>query len=190
MVTVLVRKFNAYYANRPVLTTMITNAVCELTPSTKLPTIPTNTPSSQVLGGIADTTAQTLTALRMRHKQKLLNPDLDTRDDFFSIGMDDLDKKVPWPEDFMTPASKRGPPPFDFERLTRFMAYGFMMAPIQHRWFGWLESMFPIVTGKATANALKRVAFDQLIFAPAGKSPPWDLCTPQHTHQRYWKARW
>ena len=27
MVTILVRKFNAYYANRPVLTTMITNAV-------------------------------------------------------------------------------------------------------------------------------------------------------------------
>lgn len=27
MITVLVRKFNAYYQNRPVLTTMITNAV-------------------------------------------------------------------------------------------------------------------------------------------------------------------
>ena len=27
MVSILVRKFNAYYQNRPVLTTMITNAV-------------------------------------------------------------------------------------------------------------------------------------------------------------------
>lgn len=27
MVSILVRKFNAYYANRPILTTMITNAV-------------------------------------------------------------------------------------------------------------------------------------------------------------------
>ena len=28
MVTILVRKFNGYYANRPILTTMIVNAVC------------------------------------------------------------------------------------------------------------------------------------------------------------------
>jgi len=27
MVSILVRKFNAYYANRPVFTTMVTNAV-------------------------------------------------------------------------------------------------------------------------------------------------------------------
>lgn len=65
----------------------------------------------------------------------------------------------------MVPASKRGPPPFDFERLTRFMAYGFMMAPVQHKWFSFLERTFPLA-GKATSNALRRVAFDQLIFAP------------------------
>lgn len=29
MVSILVRKFNAYYAARPLLTTMITNAVCD-----------------------------------------------------------------------------------------------------------------------------------------------------------------
>lgn len=75
---------------------------------------------------------------------------------------------MPWPEnDFMVPASKRGPPPFDFERLTRFMAYGFMMAPVQHKWFSFLERTFPLA-GKATSNALRRVAFDQLIFAPIG----------------------
>lgn len=148
MVTILVRKFNGYYANRPVLTTMIVNAV---------------------LGGIADTVAQTLTALKMRQRQQKLNPDVDGKDDFFSIEISELDKKVPWPEeDFMTPASKRGPPPFDFERLTRFMAYGFMMAPVQHKWFSFLEHTFPIGGGKATGNALRRVAFDQLIFAPCG----------------------
>lgn len=71
----------------------------------------------------------------------------------------------------MVPASKRGPPPFDFERLTRFMAYGFMMAPVQHKWFSFLESTFPLA-GKATSNALRRVAFDQLIFAPISTNMP------------------
>lgn len=149
MVTILVRKFNGYYNHRPVLTTMIVNAV---------------------LGGIADTVAQTLTALRLRQRQRVLNPDADNRDDFFAIEISELDnKKVPWPEnDFMLPASKRGPPPFDFERLTRFMAYGFLWAPVQHRWYGFLEHTFPLSGGMATQNALKRVAFDQFIFAPIG----------------------
>lgn len=88
-----------------------------------------------------------------------------------SVEIQDLDKKVPWPvDDYMTPASKRGPPPFDFERLIRFMAYGFMMAPVQHKWFGFLSRLFPIENGKGTANAFRRVAFDQFIFAPIGMS--------------------
>jgi len=102
----------------------------------------------------------------MRAQQKKFNPDPD-KDDFFAIEIGDMDKKVPWPDnDFMVPASKRGPPPFDFERLTRFMAYGFMMAPVQHKWFSFLDRTFPLIAGKATGPALRRVAFDQLIFAP------------------------
>lgn len=125
--------------------------------------------TSQVLGGIADTVAQTLTALRLRQRQRALDPDADGKDDFFALEIQELDKKVPWPEDdCMTPASKRGPPPFDFERLTRFMAYGFMWAPFQHKWFGFLQSTFPLSGGKATVNALKRVAFDQFLMAPTG----------------------
>lgn len=86
-----------------------------------------------------------------------------------SVEIQDLDRKVPWPvDDYMTPASKRGPPPFDFERLIRFMGYGFMMAPVQHKWFGFLQRLFPIENGKGTANAFRRVAFDQFIFAPIG----------------------
>ena len=61
------------------------------------------------------------------------------------------------------------PPPFDFERLTRFMAYGFFMAPIQFQWFGFLSRIFPITKTHANIPALKRVAMDQLIFAPVGK---------------------
>ena len=50
------------------------------------------------------------------------------------------------------------------------MAYPFIMAPIQHKWFGLLSSLFPIAPGKphAMTNALRRVAFDQFIFAPVG----------------------
>ncbi|KKY19994.1 putative integral membrane mpv17 pmp22 [Phaeomoniella chlamydospora] len=46
----LIAKFNSYYAERPLLTTMITNAI---------------------LGGIADTTAQILTAYRSRQRNGL-----------------------------------------------------------------------------------------------------------------------
>ena len=122
-----------------------------------------------MLGGIADTVAQTLTCISMRQKQQKLNPDGDTKDDFFTIEINELDKKVPWPDDdFMVPLSKRGPPPFDFERSIRFMAYGFLWAPAQHKWFAFLERTFPLSAGKATSNALRRVAMDQFLFAPCG----------------------
>ncbi|KAF2717746.1 hypothetical protein K431DRAFT_288272 [Polychaeton citri CBS 116435] len=145
MVSLLVRKFTTYYAHRPVLTTMITNAV---------------------LGGIADTVAQTLTAFRRRAHQRKLSASHNNKDDFFSIEIHELDGKVPWPEDPESFAHPKRPPPFDFERLTRFMAYGFMMAPVQHKWFSFLANTFPIGTGKSTVNAMKRVAFDQLLFSP------------------------
>ncbi|RMZ78906.1 hypothetical protein DV737_g3698, partial [Chaetothyriales sp. CBS 132003] len=61
-----------------------------------------------------------------------------------------------------------GPAPFDFERLTRFMSYGFLWAPAQFKWFGLLTRLFPITPGRGTVPALQRVAMDQLIFAPVG----------------------
>lgn len=122
-----------------------------------------------MLGGVADTVAQTLTCLRLRERQKRLNPDLEDQEDFYAIEIGDMDRKVPWPEDnFMVPASKRKPPPFDFERSIRFMAYGFFWAPVQHKWYGFLEHTFPLKGGQATKNALLRVAMDQLIMAPCG----------------------
>lgn len=119
----------------------------------------------QVLGGIADTVAQTLTAFRQRQRQRRI--DSEAQDDFFTgIDLQEYDKKVPWPKD-----PRSAPPPFDFERLVRFMAYGFLMAPVQHKWFGFLERTFPIHGGQETFNAMRRVAFDQLLFAPCGTSP-------------------
>jgi len=139
----LASKFNSYYAEKPVLTTMVTNAV---------------------LGGIADTVAQIVTAFKARQKRRSSSA---SEDDFISIEIHDLDKAKP-PTLAELGQAKNRPQPFDFERLTRFMAYGFFMAPIQFQWFGFLSRAFPITKKHATLPALKRVAADQLMFAPVG----------------------
>ena len=69
-----------------------------------------------------------------------------------------------------TPQFLGGPQPFDFERLLRFMSYGFIMAPVQWRWFTQLNRWFPITKARGTVPAMQRVAMDQLIFAPIGLS--------------------
>ncbi|TID21820.1 hypothetical protein E6O75_ATG05215 [Venturia nashicola] len=143
-ISILTRRYNSYYAARPVLTTMIINAI---------------------LGGIADTTAQTLTAIREKAVRKPGGPD---KDDFIAIEIHELDKKNPFGPDELIPDSWALPPPFDFERLTRFMAYGFLMAPVQHKWFVFLSKTFPLTKSSGTSSALKRVAFDQLLFSPVG----------------------
>ncbi|KAI1467655.1 Mpv17/PMP22 family protein [Daldinia caldariorum] len=140
----LMSRFNAYYDERPVLTMMVTNAV---------------------LGGIADTVAQTITSVRERALRK---PGGITKNDSMAIEIHELDRKNPWSDRELIPDSKDLPPPFDFERLTRFMAYGFVMAPLQYKWFSFLSRAFPITKTSAFAPAMKRVILDQLIFAPFG----------------------
>ncbi|KAG7287231.1 hypothetical protein NEMBOFW57_006737 [Staphylotrichum longicolle] len=143
----LTSRFNAYYDERPLLTMMVSNAV---------------------LGGIADTVAQTITSIRERAVRKHPDGRLNPREDALAIEIHELDRKNPLNERDLIPDSKLLPPPFDFERLTRFMAYGFCMAPVQFRWFKLLEKTFPITKTAAFVPAMKRVAFDQLIFAPFG----------------------
>ncbi|KAF4122256.1 Mpv17 / PMP22 family [Geosmithia morbida] len=135
-------KFNAYYDERPIMTMMVTNAL---------------------LGGIADTVAQTISAFRVR-TSSLKDGSLAKRGDDISIEIADLDRKTATSE-YLSSYLNR-PPPFDFERLTRFMTYGFCMAPIQFKWFGFLERIFPITKTSALGPAIKRVTFDQFIFAP------------------------
>ena len=65
------------------------------------------------MGGIADTVAQTLTAVKQRAARK------GDKDDFLAIEIHDLAKKNPWPPGDLIPDSKSLPPPFDFERYTR-----------------------------------------------------------------------
>jgi len=127
-----------------------------------------DTDSTQVLGGIADTVAQSLTSIRQRAVRKEKGPD--PKSDFLAIEIHELDRRNSIGQDELIPDSYRLPPPFDFERSIRFMAYGFIMAPIQHRWFGFLAKTFPITKTAGTVPALKRVAFDQLIFSPIGLS--------------------
>ena len=83
--------------------------------------------------------------------------------------MPDYDEKSPYVTDII-PHRSLGPPQFDFERLTRFMSYGFIMSPVQFQWFAFLSRAFPITKQSATMPALQRVCFDQLIFAPVGRS--------------------
>lgn len=121
--------------------------------------------TNAILGGVADTTAQTITVLR---QTALRQPGGVGKDDGIAIEIHDLDRKNPLLDRDLIPDSKALPPPFDFERLTRFMAYGFVMAPIQFRWFKFLSSAFPITKDAAFGPAMKRVVFDQLIFSPFG----------------------
>jgi hypothetical protein len=121
--------------------------------------------TNAILGGIADTTAQTITVLRQTALRK---PGGVGKDDNIAIEIHELDKKNPLLDRDLIPDSKALPPPFDFERLTRFMAYGFCMAPVQFKWFKFLSQAFPITKTSAFGPAMKRVAMDQLVFAPFG----------------------
>ena len=128
--------------------------------------------TNAILGGIADTVAQSITAVRQRALRKApVSPG--ARETAY-----ELDVKDPFTERELIPNSKGLPPPFDFERLTRFMAYGFAMAPLQFKWFGFLSRTFPITKTSAFGPAMKRVAFDQIIFAPFGT-----CAQPQHRLQ-------
>lgn len=145
----LIAKFNTYYAAKPILTTMVTNAL---------------------LGGIADTVAQNISAYNLRRKSLPPAPHTSTFTSSDGVELDDFSEKSPLPPPRPTPIhlTPRNPPPFDFERLTRFMSYGFLMSPVQYQWYGFLNRTFPVTTSRAFLPALQRVAVDQLIFAPCG----------------------
>jgi hypothetical protein len=126
--------------------------------------------TNAVLGGIADTVAQSITSIRLSALRK---PGGISKDDTTAIEIHELDRKNPFCRQELIPDSKLLPPPFDFERLTRFMGYGFLMAPIQFKWFQFLSRAFPITKSSGLGPALKMVAFDQLIFAPVGRLYLW-----------------
>lgn len=134
------------------------------------PTVLTMMVTNAILGGVADTVAQSITAIRERSARR---PGRNGVVDDLADEIHELDSKNPLNDQELIPISPLLPPPFDFERLTRFMAYGFMMAPVQFKWFQFLSRTFPITKTAKFAPAMKRVAMDQLVFAPVGKSPSW-----------------
>lgn len=118
-----------------------------------------------MLSGIADTIAQSIGAYKTR--QAMLP--LSSHRSFISDGieLDDANEKPARLSPDLSPTFS-GPRSFDFERLTRFMSYAFIMTPLQFRWFAFLTKWFPIETRGASVSALQRVAMDQLLFAPLG----------------------
>ncbi len=120
---------------------------------------------NQVLGGIADTVAQSLTAIHLKSRRNRSQG----KEISDGIEMPEYNEKSPYATEFMIPLREPAPPSFDFERLTRFMSYGFIMSPLQFQWFAFLSRAFPITKQSATLPALQRVCLDQLIFAPVGK---------------------
>ena len=120
----------------------------------------------QVLGGVADTVAQLISAFKTRRYRRSRNR---SAEDILSIEIHDRDKARPSALGELGYGKDR-PPTFDFERLTRYMSYGFFMAPVQFHWFKFLSKTFPLTKSNPTFPALKRVAVDQFIFAPLGMS--------------------
>ncbi|KAL4209204.1 hypothetical protein AB4K20DRAFT_1909131 [Rhizopus microsporus] len=63
-------------------------------------------------------------------------------------------------------------PRWDLTRTFRFAAYNFCVAPLGGTWYMFLDRFFPVPKNAAprTANmmAIKRMATDQLLFAPMG----------------------
>jgi len=135
----LTATFHKSYEKRPVLTMMVTNAV---------------------LAGIADCVAQGVTIVRERSMREGRTTPL-------SIELHDLEKRLPTPEgrsDIIPPRDDL-PPPFDGERLFRFVLYGFGVGAVQFKWYQILDKAIPVIKG-SLIPPLKRVAMDQLGFAP------------------------
>lgn len=51
----------------------------------------------------------------------------------------------------------------DWSRTARMFAMGFVLGPMAHGWYSWLDRRIPIKTGKAV---LKKILYDQSIASP------------------------
>ncbi|KAJ9482842.1 hypothetical protein VN97_g10579 [Penicillium thymicola] len=119
--------------------------------------------TNAVLGGVADTVAQLITAVKSHSMWKMPVND----DQLTSTKVLDQDKGRAPPVEQLA-HHKTSPVSFNFERVTRFIAFGFLMAPIQLKWFGFLARTLPLTLKHSTVPDLKRVVLDQLMFAPVG----------------------
>ncbi|CCG81558.1 Putative uncharacterized protein [Taphrina deformans PYCC 5710] len=125
--------YAVHFKTHPVLTTMVANAI---------------------LNGLSDTFAQTLTTMRAR--RRTLDRDKEARLDAIR---EEYDLSMQASAEMLKGAER----PFDYERLARFVCYGYVSAILQFKWFAWLEDTFPIAGHSAL---VKRLLADQLFYAP------------------------
>lgn len=55
---------------------------------------------------------------------------------------------------------------FDYDRMVRFLGWGFIMAPVQLEWFAYLGQVFPITENNQTAMSICRMLCDQILWSP------------------------
>lgn len=108
--------------------------------------------ANSLLTGVSDTFAQMMTIIQDRHR----NMDRDKEARLEAI-REEYD--LPVGLEMMKGAERA----VDFERLARFICYGFLAAVVQFKWFAWLDESFPIAGHSAL---FKRLLADQLFYAP------------------------
>lgn len=117
----------------PVLTAMVTNSL---------------------LTCVSETCAQTLTIARERSRN--LDQDKEAR-------LEAIREQYDLPDQVGKEMLRGAERHFDFERLARFLCYGFLSAVLQFQWFAWLDDALPIAGHSAL---IKRLLADQLFWAP------------------------
>ncbi|KAA8894659.1 putative integral membrane protein, Mpv17/PMP22 family [Sphaerosporella brunnea] len=145
--TILSRRYDLAFKKRPILTMVVTNTI---------------------LGSIADILAQTIEITTPQRRTLYASNATGTR----KLELDEkLNQKLPRYGDQLVhihSTSQPLPPSFDFGRLALFTSWGLVTAPLFFKWLRWLERAYPITTASTYAPVLKRVACDQLGFAPIG----------------------
>ncbi|TQS34511.1 hypothetical protein Golomagni_05102 [Golovinomyces magnicellulatus] len=144
MITRLITKFDIYYAEHPILTMMVTNAV---------------------LGGVADLVAQSITSIRLAGTRRSASS---TNNDSITIEFHELDRKNSSSLHELPSESRTQPANFDFERLTRFIAYGFLLAPAQFKWFQFLSRTFPVTKQSSLGSVCVATFFTVMTLAEGG----------------------
>ncbi|CAG8547985.1 11932_t:CDS:1 [Acaulospora colombiana] len=168
MLKYFIQAYNRSYHNHPLITLACVNGI---------------------LASTSDTLAQSIILLKSSSSDKkrwyFSKPPPKT---FTDKVIEKIDQTLPAPHhenlipDKVSP-NVSGGNKFDFARLGRFTSYGFIIAPIIHTWYSFLDKRFPLPTVnsnfpgsiKIRQNTLqtmkivfKRVVVDQTMFAPFG----------------------
>ncbi|KTW27014.1 hypothetical protein T552_04163 [Pneumocystis carinii B80] len=136
LVTIFSR-YNEFYQEYPVLTLSVTNSL---------------------LGGISNMSAQTISAIH-RRLRRIDSFDLKSKK-IEMENIDSLDKNNKSYTFFYIPAT------FRFSQLIRFMSYNFLTTPLQLWWYSFLDHLSTISRNSNTAELIKRILMDQLLFTP------------------------